>query len=102
MEPKKIRRPRLRQLKSLISETLLQLDALAADETQSPSKRAAAILQKASLLQSMYVSQSEERKVTIKFGDDKPDKPEPKPKVVTERPKETLEERLARLKGETV
>jgi hypothetical protein len=95
-EKKKIRRPRMRQLKSLISECIQQMDALAADESQLPRVRAAAVMQKASLLQSMFVAQSEERKVKIKCGvDDEPQEPKKaQPKA------ETLDERLARLKGE--
>jgi hypothetical protein len=68
---------RLRKLTSEIATTLVMLDKIAADEKQSPSKRAAAVFTRAELLMTVYSNQSEEQRAKWKHSiEDPKDKPQ--------------------------
>jgi hypothetical protein len=106
-EPKPTRKRvyRLRKLTSEIATTLVMLDKIAADEKQSPSKRAAAVFTRAELLMTVYSNQSEEQRAKWKHAiEDPKDKPKDEPKtppgstqVVPKEPQSlSFEERLAK------
>jgi hypothetical protein len=91
-----IKKPRLRKLRSISAEVLAELAAIAADPEQTKSRRAQATHTRAELLMTLLNNDSHEVGARIRHN---VDEPEP-PKAVAEKPKETIEERLARLKGE--
>jgi hypothetical protein len=66
-----MKKPRLRSVKAMLSETLRQLDDIInsnSDELKI-GKRADAITTKAGLLQSLFLAQSEEKKARLKHAD---------------------------------
>lgn len=69
-EPKpKGKKPRLRSMKAMLAETIAELTAISQDATQKPAKRSDAVMTKATLLQSLYQTQSEEARARLKHAD---------------------------------
>jgi hypothetical protein len=69
-EPKpKSKKPRLRSMKAMLAETITELTVISQDATQKPAKRSDAVMTKATLLQSLYQTQSEEARARLKHAD---------------------------------
>ena len=65
----KIKRPRLKSIRSQMQTVIEQLDQIAANPEMKIAKQADAGFQKAALLSSIYSTDSEERRLRIKHAD---------------------------------
>lgn len=65
----KIKRPRLKSIRSQMQTVIEQLDQIAANPEMKIAKQADAVFQKAALLSSIYSTDSEERRLRIKHAD---------------------------------
>jgi hypothetical protein len=65
----KIKKPRLKSVKSMMATVIEQLDQIAANPEMKIAKQADAVFSKAALLSSIYSTDSEERRLKIKHAD---------------------------------